>query len=86
MIRQIAENLRFCPSIALESSFSSFLPESVHILLMLPGLKRALNFLSFDDRRFPPSYIITEGHRDVKPEDWTDPRICGQCHTCQYEG
>lgn len=41
---------------------------------------------SGDDRRFPPSYITTEGHRDVKPEDWTDPRICGQCHTYQYEG
>ncbi|MCG6896514.1 MAG: cytochrome c family protein [Thiocapsa sp.] len=38
------------------------------------------------ERRFPPSYITTEGHRDVKPEEWTDPRICGQCHTYQYEG
>lgn len=37
-------------------------------------------------RRFPPSYISTEGHRDVTPEEWTDPRICGQCHTYQYEG
>lgn len=39
-----------------------------------------------DGRRFPPSYITTEAHRDVKPEDWTDPRVCGQCHTRQYEG
>lgn len=39
-----------------------------------------------DDRRFPPSYISTEGHRDLSPDDWTDPRICGQCHTYQYEG
>ncbi|KAA6184024.1 cytochrome c family protein [Thiohalocapsa marina] len=39
-----------------------------------------------DERRFPPSYITTEGHRDVSPEEWTDPRICGQCHTYQYEG
>jgi hypothetical protein len=39
-----------------------------------------------DERRFPPTYITTEGHRDVKPEEWTDPRICGQCHTQQYQG
>lgn len=39
-----------------------------------------------DERRFPPSYITTEGHRELKPEDWTDPRICGQCHSYQYEG
>jgi hypothetical protein len=39
-----------------------------------------------DERRFPPSYITTEGHRDVTPEEWTDPRTCGQCHTYQYEG
>ncbi|MEJ2310440.1 MAG: multiheme c-type cytochrome [Gammaproteobacteria bacterium] len=39
-----------------------------------------------DERRFPPSYVSTDGHKDVKPGDWTDPRICGQCHTKQYEG
>lgn len=39
-----------------------------------------------DSRRFPPSYITVDGHKDVKPEEWTDPRVCGQCHTRQYEG
>jgi len=39
-----------------------------------------------DNRQFPPSYISTAGHRDLKPEDWTDPRLCGQCHTYQYRG
>jgi hypothetical protein len=39
-----------------------------------------------DERRFPPSYVSIEGHREVKPEDWTDPRICGQCHSEQYQG
>lgn len=39
-----------------------------------------------DDRRFPPSYVSTEGHKDVTPEQWTDARICGQCHTEQYKG
>lgn len=39
-----------------------------------------------DERRFPPSYITTEGHKDVSVDDWTDPKICGQCHTRQYEG
>ncbi|MCU0765904.1 MAG: cytochrome c family protein [Gammaproteobacteria bacterium] len=37
-------------------------------------------------RPFPPSYITIEGHKNVKPEDWKDPRLCGQCHTVQYEG
>lgn len=39
-----------------------------------------------DERRFPPSYVSTEAHRDVTPDDWKDPRICGQCHSEQYEG
>ena len=39
-----------------------------------------------DGRRFPPSYVSTEDNKQVKPEDWTDPRLCGQCHTRQYEG
>ncbi len=39
-----------------------------------------------DDRAFPPTYIAVEGHRELTPEDWTDPRLCGQCHTYQYEG
>lgn len=39
-----------------------------------------------DDRRFPPSYVSTEGHKEVTPEQWTDARICGQCHTEQYQG
>ena len=33
-------------------------------------------------RPFPPSYIsLAEGHKQVKVEDWKDPRLCGQCHT-----
>lgn len=39
-----------------------------------------------DDRRFPPAYMSTEGGKDLHPEDWTDPRLCGQCHSYQYEG
>ena len=39
-----------------------------------------------DARRFPPSYITIEGHENVTPDQWTDPRVCGQCHTRQYEG
>lgn len=39
-----------------------------------------------DGRRFPPSYVSTQDHQAVTPEQWTDPRICGQCHTRQYEG
>lgn len=39
-----------------------------------------------DERRFAPSYVSIEGHKDVTPEQWTDPRICGQCHSAQYEG
>lgn len=37
-------------------------------------------------QQFPPTYISTEGHRKLTPEEWKDPRICGQCHTAQYEG
>lgn len=39
-----------------------------------------------EDRPFAPSYVTIEGHRQLTPEDWKDPRICGQCHTAQYEG
>lgn len=39
-----------------------------------------------EDRPFPPSYVTIEGHRQLTPEDWKDPRLCGQCHTTQYEG
>ena len=38
------------------------------------------------DRPFPPSYVSIEGHRQLSPEDWKDPRLCGQCHTTQYQG
>ena len=41
---------------------------------------------SEDGRQFPPSYMTTEAHRSVSPEDWKDARICGQCHSKQYEG
>lgn len=42
-----------------------------------------------DERPFPPSYITTDGakpHASLTPDDWTDPRICGQCHSRQYQG
>lgn len=40
-----------------------------------------------DDRRFAPSYITIDGNnKHPKVEDWTDPRLCGQCHTEQYKG
>lgn len=39
-----------------------------------------------DERRFAPSYVTIEGHKDVTPDQWTDPRICGQCHSEQYQG
>ena len=39
-----------------------------------------------DERRFPPSYITTEAHEALRVEDWSDPEICGQCHTRQYQG
>jgi hypothetical protein len=36
---------------------------------------------------FPGSYMTAEApHGHLTDEDWTDPRICGQCHTYQYEG
>ena len=35
---------------------------------------------------FLPSYITIKGHRKLKPSDWTDPKICGQCHPRQYRG
>jgi hypothetical protein len=39
-----------------------------------------------DERRFAPSYVSIEGHKKVTPDQWKDPRICGQCHSEQYEG
>lgn len=39
-----------------------------------------------DNRQFKPSYITIDGNKHVKVEDWTDPRVCGQCHTEQYKG
>ncbi len=39
-----------------------------------------------DERQFAPSYMTTEAHRSVSDDDWKDPRICGQCHSRQYEG
>lgn len=41
-----------------------------------------------EDRPFPPSYITVDGikHDTLTPDNWTDPRICGQCHTRQYNG
>lgn len=39
-----------------------------------------------DERRYSPSYITIDGKQHVTVDDWTDPRICGQCHTEQYKG
>ena len=38
------------------------------------------------DQSFLPSYITIKGHRKLTPDDWTDPKICGQCHPRQYRG
>lgn len=35
---------------------------------------------------FAPSYITVDGNDHPKVTDWTDPRVCGQCHTEQYKG
>ena len=37
-------------------------------------------------QKFAPSYITIDGKEHIKVEDWTDPRVCGQCHTEQYKG
>lgn len=42
-----------------------------------------------EERPFPPSYITVDSekpHGSLTPDDWTDPRICGQCHSRQYQG
>lgn len=39
-----------------------------------------------ENRPFSPSYLTTENDKKVKDHDWTDPRMCGQCHTKQYQG
>ncbi len=36
--------------------------------------------------QFSPSYITVPEHRKITPKDWTDPKICGQCHARQYKG
>ena len=33
-----------------------------------------------------PSLAYVEGHKKVSVDDWTDPEVCGSCHTTQYEG
>lgn len=58
----------------------------VAALLVMMAPVHAKEHGADDSRRFPPSYITVEGHKNVKPEDWTDPRVCGQCHTRQYQG
>jgi len=60
------------------------------VLLMLPAsvlAESGAKDIEIKTRPFEPSYIITEGdHRKLKPSDWADPKVCGQCHTRQYEG
>ncbi|MCB1787262.1 MAG: cytochrome c family protein [Chromatiaceae bacterium] len=56
------------------------------VLALLANTAFARDSSPGDSRRFPPSYITVEEHKDVTPEQWTDPRVCGQCHTRQYEG
>ncbi len=36
--------------------------------------------------QFSPSYITVPQHRKITPKDWTDPKVCGQCHSRQYKG
>jgi hypothetical protein len=36
--------------------------------------------------KFKPSYITVKDHRQLTPDDWTDPEVCAQCHPRQYEG
>lgn len=38
------------------------------------------------ERPNAPSMAYVEGHRKVSVDDWTDPEVCGGCHTTQYEG
>lgn len=45
------------------------------------------------NRPFAPSYLSIMGTRgvqlhpeDIEVNDWTDPKVCGQCHSRQYEG
>lgn len=39
------------------------------------------------DQPFAPSYITTtDDHTKLTPDQWTDPKICGQCHVEQYRG
>lgn len=38
---------------------------------------------------YPPSYVTVQSetpHASLTPDDWTDPRICGQCHSRQFQG
>lgn len=39
-----------------------------------------------NQRRFEPSYITIDGNEHPTVDDWTDPRLCGQCHAEQYKG
>jgi len=44
-------------------------------------------FASTEDQPFAPSYITTVGdHTKLSVDQWTDPKICGQCHVEQYRG
>jgi len=39
------------------------------------------------EQPFAPSYITTTGdHTKLTEDQWTDPKICGQCHVEQYRG
>ena len=38
---------------------------------------------------YPPSYLTVQSdkpHASLSPDDWTDARICGQCHSRAYKG
>ncbi len=38
------------------------------------------------ERPNAPSLAYVEGHKEVSVDDWTDPEVCGSCHTTQYQG
>lgn len=67
---------------------------SMGLLLLLGVVPVSVFAESATDERankqpFPPSYITTDGakpHAALTPDDWTDARICGQCHSRQYQG
>jgi len=67
-----------------------------HFRMLVTGLLMALAATAYaesSDRVFAPSYLSIMGSRgvalhpdDIEISDWTDPKVCGQCHSRQFEG